>query len=112
VTVTDSSTAPTSSFEIEAEMLVDAERDVRDGDRLEARELGLHGILPVGSDGAVYSPSASVVTERTWPVSVLVNVTVVPGITAPLGISYELRGFVPVTACAARRPEGSNALTT
>src|SRR4051812_46671776 len=66
--------------------------------------------LPVGSDGAVYSPLESVVTARTRPVPVLVNVTVVPGITEPVE-SVMTPSMVPVTACAARAT-GSNSATT
>src|SRR4029077_9142723 len=64
--------------------------------------------LPVGSDGAVYSPLVSVTTERTWPVPVLVNGTVVPGITEP-DESVITPRIVPVTACAARATGISNA---
>src|SRR5258708_857374 len=57
--------------------------------------------LPVGSDGAVYSPAASVVRERWNPVPVFVSVTVAPGMTAPVE-SVITPMIVPVTACAAR----------
>src|SRR5207245_10873110 len=56
--------------------------------------------LPVGSDGAVYSPLVSVVTVREIPVPVFVSVTVAPGTTAPES-SVTTPRIVPVTACAA-----------
>src|SRR6185369_5551092 len=56
--------------------------------------------LPVGSDGAVYSPLVSATTTRVSPVLTFFNVTVVPGITAP-ELSVMVPRMVPVTACAA-----------
>ena len=53
--------------------------------------------LPVGSDGAVYSPTESVTTVRVSPVPRLVSVTVAPGTAAPVVSVTEPR-MVPVTA--------------
>src|SRR5262245_52703906 len=55
--------------------------------------------LPVGSDGAVYSPSRPLVTTRVVPVPTLVSVTVAPGTTAP-ELSVTVPTIVPVTAWA------------
>src|SRR5439155_23334939 len=67
--------------------------------------------VPVGSDGAVYSPFESVLTTRTRPVLVLVSVTVAPGITAPVE-SVISPMMVPVTACAASATGSNHAATT
>src|SRR5262249_32966679 len=56
--------------------------------------------LPVGRDGAVYSPTASVTIVRVRPVPRLVSVTVAPGTAAPV-LSVTVPSTVPVTACAA-----------
>src|SRR5260370_29931019 len=56
--------------------------------------------LPVGSEGAVYSPALSVASVRVNPVPRLVSVTVAPGTAAPV-LSVMVPSTVPVTACAA-----------
>src|SRR5258707_10629419 len=56
--------------------------------------------LPVGSDGAVYSPALSVTSVRVNPVPRLVSVTVAPETAAPV-LSVMVPSTVPVTACAA-----------
>ena len=56
--------------------------------------------VPVGSEGAVYSPAPSLVTVRVSPVPVLVIVTFAPATTAPVE-STTVPTMVPVTACAA-----------
>ena len=59
--------------------------------------------LPVGRDGAVYSPAASVTSVRVKPVLTFLSVTLAPGITAPL-VSVTVPRSVPVTAWAASEP--------
>src|SRR4030095_14467201 len=63
--------------------------------------------LPVGSDGAAYSPELSVVTVRVNPVPVCVSVTVAPGTMEPVEATT-LPRTVPVTAWA-RAAEGTRA---
>ena len=65
--------------------------------------------LPVGSDGAEYSPLVSVTTTRVSLVPVLVSVTVTPGMTAPEE-SVTRPMIVPATACA-EAAEGARALS-
>ena len=65
----------------------------------------------MGSDGAVYSPFASVVTARTCPVPVLVKVTVAPGITGARRIGDRPRGWCRSRLAPRGPPEASNATT-
>ncbi len=53
--------------------------------------------MPVGIDGTVYSPIASVLTVRVNPVFWLVTVTLAPAMTAPV-LSETVPRSVPVTA--------------
>src|SRR5262245_56950250 len=100
VTVTDSSTAPTSS----RALMRRCESTPRSASGtvtvLQPGSSALTMYRPVGSDGAVYSPFESVTTTRTNPVPALVSVMVTLGMTAPV-VSVTAPRIVPVTACAA-----------
>src|SRR5262245_7863315 len=67
--------------------------------------------LPVGSEGAVYSPAWSVTMVRVRPVPWFVSVTVAPGTAAP-DVSVTVPRIVPVTAWAARPTGRRHSATT